>query len=140
MGADQRDQSEKMQRAVILFLLVAAATAQRKFCPGEKNGNKCQSNGDQYKCGVFFHNLRGKGEYNWLGALPDALKKTDPQKYSEILGDDVTPASFNNKIDCGPQGPTTYNSRCYSIVCITVNSIITKQTLGIDNWDISSTA
>jgi len=71
---------------------------------------KCQSNDNQYKCGVFLENLIDEHPITWLGALPDALKKVSPSEYKEILGKDISPESFNNHT-CDI---TAANSRCYA--------------------------
>merc|ERR1712061_502033 len=44
-----------MKTALITLALVAAAAA--KFCPGEKNKNRCVAGDTAYKCAVFFGNL-----------------------------------------------------------------------------------
>merc|ERR1712020_878340 len=64
----------KMRTSLVTLLwLVALASA--KFCPGEKNGNKCVAGDHSYKCAVFFEDLTPKRNLTWIGALPDALKK-----------------------------------------------------------------
>ena len=69
-----------------------------------------------YKCGAFFENLTGNGGIQWLGALPDALKKADPKDYQEILGSDITEDSFKG-FDCSsPSSALAANARCYATV------------------------
>jgi len=69
---------------------------------------------DAYKCAVFFENLTSKRKLTWIGALPDALRKAKNKKEAaEILGADVTEASFSNFTSCAD---TTANARCYATV------------------------
>jgi len=65
---------------------------------------------NQYKCGVFLERLVSSTPITWLGALPDALAKVEPEDYQEILGADITPESFENFI-CDA---TAANARCYA--------------------------
>merc|ERR1711877_114720 len=98
----------------ILFMLVTAAAATGKFCPGEISRNQCRAGNNAYKCAVFFENLTSKRPLTWIGALPDALKKTkNRQEAQEILGADVTEESFQQLDDCDA---STANARCYSIL------------------------
>jgi len=99
-------------RITVLTTLVALASA--KFCPGEKNGNKCVAGDHSYKCAVFFEDLTTKRHLTWIGALPDALKKArNKAEVAEILGADVTQASFKQLESCDN---VTANARCYTIV------------------------
>merc|ERR1711862_129601 len=100
----------EMKIAVIVAGLVAASNA--KFCPGEKDGNKCAAGENSYKCAVFFENLTSKRPLTWIGALPDALRKAkNKQEAAEILGEDVTEESFNNFPGCQEAAA---NARCYT--------------------------
>merc|ERR1712241_1650207 len=107
----------KMRTSMVTTLvsclgLVALASA--KFCPGERNGNKCVAGDHSYKCAVFFENLTSKRPLTWIGALPDALKKaSSPEEVQDILGADVTEESFSQLDSCDV---TTANARCYSIL------------------------
>merc|ERR1712011_40392 len=102
----------EMNIAVIVAGLVAASNT--KFCPGEKDGNKCAAGENSYKCAVFFENLTSKRPLTWIGALPDALKKAKNQEeVQDILGADVTEESFSQLDSCDA---TTANARCYSIL------------------------
>merc|ERR1712020_734206 len=103
----------KMRTTVVSCLgLVALASA--KFCPGERNGNKCVAGDNSYKCAVFFENLTSKRKLTWIGALPDALKKArNKEEVAEILGADVTQASFKQLKSCDN---VTANARCYTIL------------------------
>jgi len=97
-----------------LIVLGLAAYSQAKFCPGEKNGNKCVAGDNSYKCAVFFENLTSKRPLTWIGALPDALKKAkSPEEVQDILGADVTEESFSQLTSCDA---STANARCYSIL------------------------
>merc|ERR1711992_421947 len=107
----------KMRTSMVTTLvsclgLVALASA--KFCPGERNGNKCVAGDHSYKCAVFFENLTSKRKLTWIGALPDALKKArNKEEVAEILGADVTQASFKQLDSCDN---VTANARCYTIL------------------------
>merc|ERR1711993_33674 len=99
-------------RITVMTTLVALASA--KFCPGEKNGNKCVAGDHSYKCAVFFEDLTDKRHLTWIGALPDALKKArNTAEVAEILGADVTQASFKQLDSCDN---VTANARCYTIL------------------------
>merc|ERR1711953_685827 len=105
----------KMRTSLVTTcLLWLAALASAKFCPGEKDGNKCAAGDNSYKCAVFFENLTPKRNLTWIGALPDALKKArNKEEIAEILGADVTQASFKQLFGCDN---VTANARCYTIV------------------------
>merc|ERR1712126_722605 len=93
----------RMDRSVLLLLLLAAVCgvfAKRKFCPRERNGDKCRAKDNTFKCGVFFYDLLGKGGYQYLTELPQALHKTGEKHWKEILGDDITFETFNTSIIC----------------------------------------
>merc|ERR1712105_96954 len=108
--------SVDMQRPTILLLLLAASVFGRKFCPGERNGNRCAAGDKAFKCGVFFYNLQGDGNLQFLAELPKALKKTKKEYWPEILGDNITPATFEDNINCdATTGAKAYNSRCYGM-------------------------
>ena len=63
---------------------------------------------------MFFENLTPKRNLTWIGALPDALKKArNKAEVAEILGADVTQASFKQLKSCDN---VTANARCYTIV------------------------
>jgi hypothetical protein len=51
----------------------------------------------------------------WIAALPDALEGKDQDVIDEILGKDITPASFENKATCDGKAA---NAFCYSLVKI----------------------
>merc|ERR1719190_288213 len=98
-----------MHRAVLLLLIitVSGVFGKRKFCPRERNGDKC---------GVFFYDLIGKGGYQYLAELPQALHKTSKEHWQEILGSEITLNTFNTNIVCDPtEGARAYNSRCYGM-------------------------
>merc|ERR1711971_731658 len=107
----------KMLRTVMTTLvscLWLAVLASAKFCPGEKNGNQCVAGSGAYKCAVFFEDLTPKRHLTWIGALPDALKKArNKDEVAEILGADVTQASFKQLESCDN---VTANARCYTIL------------------------
>merc|ERR1711997_919924 len=102
----------QMKTPVIVISLVAVASS--KFCPGERAGNKCAAGDNSYKCAVFFENLTPGRNLTWIGALPDALKKArNKAEVAEILGADVTQASFKQLKSCDN---VTANARCYTIL------------------------
>merc|ERR1712224_567720 len=69
---------------------------------------------NSYKCAVFFENLTSKRKLTRIGALPDALKKArNKEEVAEILGADVTQASFKQLESCDN---VTANARCYTIL------------------------
>merc|ERR1712122_114346 len=75
----------RIARMKFLFFVLAvsvALTQAKRFCPGEKNGDRCAAKQNHYKCGAFFEDLKdeGEGHLQWLGALPDALKKVTIQQ------------------------------------------------------------
>merc|ERR1712130_533149 len=112
MGTQKSATIEEMKTTLIVLGL--AAYSQAKFCPGEKNGNKCVAGDNSYKCAVFFENLTSKRPLTWIGALPDALKKAkSPEEVQDILGADVTEESFSQLTSCDA---STANARCYSIL------------------------
>ena len=49
----------------------------------------------------------------WIAALPDALEGKDQDVIDEILGKDITPASFENKATCDGKAA---NAFCYTLV------------------------
>jgi hypothetical protein len=51
----------------------------------------------------------------WIAALPDALEGKDQEVIDEILGKDITPASFENKATCDGKAA---NAFCYTLVNI----------------------
>merc|ERR1712066_544306 len=96
--SDSEDQplNSKMRSFVLISVGLLAMTS-AKFCPGEKNGNKCVAGKDSYKCAVFFEDLTSSRPLTWIGALPDALKKArNKAEIAEILGKDVTEESFKD--------------------------------------------
>merc|ERR1712154_675690 len=107
----------KMRSSVMTSLascLMLAVLTSAKFCPGERNGNKCVAGDHSYKCAVFFEDLTPKRNLTWIGALPDALKKArNKAEVAEILGADVTQESFKQLDDCNN---VTANARCYTIL------------------------
>jgi len=103
---------------VILLLLTIAACAvrgARKFCPKERNNDKCKAKPSSYKCGVFFKDLSSKVPLAWLGALPEAVVRarkegaTD-EDVMELLGSNVDGPSYDD-YECGDVGA---NTRCYA--------------------------
>jgi len=102
---------------VLLLLTVAALLniAAGKFCPKEKNRNKCRSRDGQYKCGVFYKQLVPRRPLTYIGALPDDLTEQNRPKWGKILGPSATPESFN-QFDCDEDADTRANSRCYTIM------------------------
>ena len=67
-----------------------------------------------FKIQDLFENLTKNRPLTWIGALPDALKKArNKAEIAEILGEDVTEASFKDLKNCDA---TTANARCYTIV------------------------
>merc|ERR1711950_3904 len=113
----QTNKQMKMRSSVMTSLascLMLAVLTSAKFCPGERNGNKCVAGDNSYKCAVFFENLTPKRNLTWIGALPDALKKArNKAEVAEILGADVTQASFKQLKSCDN---VTANARCYTIL------------------------
>merc|ERR1712165_391504 len=106
--------SVMVMKSSLVLLCVVLAIVQAKFCPGEKNGNQCRAGEEAYKCAVFFENLTSKRKLTWIGALPDALKKArNKEEVAEILGADVTQASFKQLESCDN---VTANARCYTIL------------------------
>merc|ERR1712165_628889 len=106
--------SVMVMKSSLVLLCVVLAIVQAKFCPGEKNGNQCRAGENAYKCAVFFENLTSKRKLTWIGALPDALKKArNKEEVAEILGADVTQASFKQLESCDN---VTANARCYTIL------------------------
>eukprot|EP00092_Neocalanus_flemingeri_P012010 GFUD01012947.1.p1 GENE.GFUD01012947.1~~GFUD01012947.1.p1 ORF type:complete len:204 (-),score=63.52 GFUD01012947.1:112-723(-) len=97
----------------LLAFAVAVAISDGAFCPGEKrNGKRCLAKNNTFKCGVFFEDLVDSKPITWLGALPDAIKKVKEDEYQDILGENVTPESFN-QFSCDP---VAANSRCYTML------------------------
>merc|ERR1712025_136556 len=106
----------RMKIVLVVFYISVLVTGikGRKFCPRENDGDKCAAKMNTYKCGAFFENLTGNGGIQWLGALPDALKKADPKDYQEILGSDISEDSFRG-FDCSsPSAALAANARCYA--------------------------
>jgi len=52
----------------------------------------------------------------WIAAAPDALEGKSPETIEEVLGKDITPASFENRDTCDGKAA---NAFCYSVVRIT---------------------
>merc|ERR1711868_215337 len=101
-----------MKSFIVISAVLVLATG--KFCPQEKNGDQCVAKDNAYKCAVFFENLSPKRKLTWIGALPDALKKAkNEEEVAEILGADVTQASFKQLDSCDN---VTANARCYTIL------------------------
>ena len=104
-----------MHRFLLSLLLVAVVVQARKFCPKEKNGDKCKAKENEYKCGVFFRDLTPKVDFAWLGALPEAITRAQndgatKKDIEDILGADVNVAGYKGDV-CGD---TLANSRCYA--------------------------
>jgi len=107
-----------MHRSILILLLLAFCDlgVTRKFCPRERNKDKCRAGDNAFKCGVFFYNLLGNGGYQYLAELPNALKKTSKDDWQEILGEDITLSTFNTSVICDEaRGRTAYNARCYGM-------------------------
>merc|ERR1712061_217821 len=113
--SDSEDQPLNIKmRSFVLISVGLLAMTSAKFCPGEKNGNKCVAGKDSYKCAVFFEDLTSSRPLTWIGALPDALKNArNKAEIAEILGKDVTEASFKALENCDG---TSANARCYTIL------------------------
>merc|ERR1712212_886426 len=117
-----------MKILLIFFALSVALARRQKFCPKEKPlvdendveyGDKCVSEPKNFKCGAFFENLKGKKpkegevlEVQWLGAIPDALDKTNSRDIEEIFGEEINKKSFGN-LECKEKYT---NSRCFTIL------------------------
>jgi len=105
-------------RSIALISVLSVSLGSAKFCPGERNNNKCRAGDNSYKCAVFFEGLTDSRPLTWIGALPDALKKArNKGEVAEILGKDVTEASFRELTSCDGK---TANARCYTIVSRTL--------------------
>merc|ERR1712112_683514 len=89
--------SVSMHRAVLLLLIitVSGVFGKRKFCPRERNGDKCRAEPNTFKCGVFFYDLIGKGGYQYLAELPQALHKTSKEHWQEIVGKELDSCDRN---------------------------------------------
>jgi len=62
-----------------------------KFCPLERDGNRCKSRPAQYKCGAFIDGVpNAQYDMSWIGAMPDALNKKAVRNNPDIK------ATFNN--------------------------------------------
>merc|ERR1711874_113573 len=72
-----------MRKTTILLLVVTAIAidlAAGKFCPKERNRDKCKAKTNQYKCGVFYKDMVKRKRLSYIGALPDDLtEKNRPQ-------------------------------------------------------------
>jgi len=107
-----------MERTALLIVVLVAALSlveARKFCPKERNGDKCKAKKASYKCGVFFKDLSPKVPLAWLGALPEAVVRARKEGATdndviELLGSNVDGASYDN-FECGDVGA---NTRCYA--------------------------
>jgi len=116
-------------KILLIFLVLSVAVARRqKFCPREETlldengveyGDKCVSEPKNFKCGAFFENLKDRKpkegevlEVQWLGAIPDALDKTNSRDIEEIFGEKITKESFGN-LECKEKYT---NSRCFTIL------------------------
>merc|ERR1712113_730324 len=73
----------------LVALLLAVATlvnvAAGKFCPKERNGDKCKAIDGQYKCGVFYKRLVPRRPLTYIGALPDDLTADNEPQWGKIL-------------------------------------------------------
>merc|ERR1712002_341944 len=85
---------------ILLVLVFCDFGVTRKFCPRERNGDKCRAKDNAFKCGVFFYNLLDNGGYQYLAELPNALKKTKKEDWQEILGEDIALSTFNTSVIC----------------------------------------
>jgi len=105
-----------MVRLILPLLALAACAIQaRKFCPKERNSDKCKAKQSSYKCGVFFKDLSPKVPLAWLGALPEAVVRARKEGATdddviELLGSNVDGPSYDN-YECGDVGA---NTRCYA--------------------------
>merc|ERR1712179_158065 len=115
LTCQQHTETKRIVKMKLLsvILIVEVAFTQAKFCPKEKNGDRCKSKPNAYKCAAFFEDLQGKGDgaLKWIGALPDALKKVKKEDYQEVLGRDISPDSFNEFSACSNKAA---NARCYT--------------------------
>jgi len=93
----------------------------RKFCPRERNGDKCRARNNAFKCAVFFYNLLGKGNYQYIEDLPTYLRRPF---WQDVVGEGITNDTFYTSIDCGETGNTDYNMRCYDMFSPIVDKII----------------
>jgi len=105
------------RQLLVLVCCVILSVNAIKFCPKERNGDKCRAKQNQYKCGVFFKDLTSKVPLAWLGALPEAVVRarkegaTDDDVIS-LLGSNVDAESY--EIDnCEAK---LANTRCYAQV------------------------
>merc|ERR1712012_196367 len=90
-----------MERTALLIVVLVAALSlveSRKFCPKERNGDKCKAKKASYKCGVFFKDLSPKVPLAWLGALPEAVVRARKE-------------GATDNFECGDVGA---NTRCYA--------------------------
>merc|ERR1711953_86529 len=73
-----------MERTALLIVVLVAALSLvegRKFCPKERNGDKCKAKKASYKCGVFFKDLSPKVPLAWLGAIKNLHNHQHYQHY-----------------------------------------------------------
>jgi len=112
-------------KVVVLLFGLAALAAAKRFCPREKrDGFECRAKQDQFKCGIFFEDLLGGNDIKWIGALPDAIKKTrrtDPllveKIFPKVENKVVTEEYFKTfKEKCDKKGEKDANSKCYLVL------------------------
>merc|ERR1711874_137777 len=121
MGDNMRPTVLLLVVAVAVVFTVNLATGQRRrgsggrFCPKEKNKDRCKANENQYKCGVFYKRLVKRRPLTYIGALPDDLTNKNKPQWKRILGDTATRESFDN-FPCDDDKETRANSRCYTIM------------------------
>merc|ERR1712142_670809 len=114
VGGELLSKNIGTMKSFLVVFAISIAFAQGAFCPGEKkHGKRCLAKENAYKCGAFFDDLLGKPDkpLQWLGALPDALKKVKTQEeIDEILTPGITKESFSN-FQCDK---VAANARCYT--------------------------
>merc|ERR1712025_52868 len=114
VGGELHSENIVTMKSFLVVFAISIAFAQGAFCPGEKkHGKRCLAKENAYKCGAFFDDLLGNPDkpLQWLGALPDALKKVKTQEeIDEILTPGITKESFSN-FQCDK---VAANARCYT--------------------------
>merc|ERR1712107_441800 len=106
----------------LLVFVGLAVPSTAKFCPREdKDGLECRAQANQFKCGIFFGNLRN--DIIWIGAVPDAIpgvrRRGGEQLVREVFpranGKTLSAAYFTQwKNTCDARKPTT------GVICCSV--------------------
>merc|ERR1712107_504187 len=99
----------------LLVFVGLAVPSTAKFCPREdKDGLECRAQANQFKCGIFFGNLRN--DIIWIGAVPDAIpgvrRRGGEQLVREVFPRamvklSLQPISHNGKTHVTQRKPTT---------------------------------